>query len=392
MKKICVFTGSRAEYGSLKPVLTALSKRDDLKVQLLVSGMHLSPEFGLTYREIEKDGFVIDEKVEMILSSDTPTAISKSIGVGVIGCADALERLRPDILLILGDRFEALAVAIAAMVARIPIAHLCGGEVTEGAIDEAMRHAITKMSHIHFTAADEYRNRVIQLGEDPNTVYCVGGPGLDNLKTMTLLNKDEVENFLGTRLLPHNFLVTFHPATLDEEPVEIQFGNLLEVLDEQAHSMIIFTKANADVNGRIINKMIDSYVEKNQERSKAFYSLGQLHYYSIMQYVDAVIGNSSSGIWEAPSFKIGSINIGTRQSGRIKAESIIDCDITRDSIRAAFDRLYSPEFRGLLAKVTNPYGDGNASDRIAEIISNVDPNSLKDKRFYDLFPTDQFRD
>jgi GDP/UDP-N,N'-diacetylbacillosamine 2-epimerase (hydrolysing) len=349
--------------------------------------MHLSPEFGLTYRDIEKDGFIINEKVEMLLSSDTPTAISKSIGIGVIGFADALERLHPDILLILGDRFEALAVAIAAMVARIPIAHLCGGEVTEGAIDEAMRHAITKMSHIHFTAADEYRTRIIQLGENPDRVYCVGGPGLDNLKTMTLLNKDEIENFLGTRLLSHNFLVTFHPATLDEEPVELQFQNLLDVLDEQTNSLIIFTKANADTNGRIINKMIDSYVEKNQERTRAFHSLGQLRYYSIMQYVDTVVGNSSSGIWEAPSFKIGSINIGTRQSGRIKAVSVIDCSTTKDSIRAAFRRLYSPEFRDLLSNVVNPYGAGSASDRIADIISSIDLDSLKNKKFYDLLLT-----
>jgi GDP/UDP-N,N'-diacetylbacillosamine 2-epimerase (hydrolysing) len=243
------------------------------------------------------------------------------------------------------------------------------------------------MSHIHFTAADEYRTRIIQLGENPDRVYCVGGPGLDNLKTMTLLNKDEIENFLGTRLLSHNFLVTFHPATLDEEPVELQFQNLLDVLDEQTNSLIIFTKANADTNGRIINKMIDSYVEKNQERTRAFHSLGQLRYYSIMQYVDTVVGNSSSGIWEAPSFKIGSINIGTRQSGRIKAVSVIDCSTTKDSIRAAFRRLYSPEFRDLLSNVVNPYGAGSASDRIADIISSIDLDSLKNKKFYDLLLT-----
>ncbi len=386
MKTICIFTGSRAEYGSLRPVITALSNKEGIKVQLLVSGMHLSPEFGLTYREIEKDGFVIDEKVEMLLSSDTPAAISKSIGIGIIGFADALERMHPDIVIILGDRFEALAVAITAMVARIPIAHLCGGEVTEGAIDEAMRHAITKMSHLHFTAAEEYRNRIIQLGEDPNRVYCVGGPGLDNLKTMTLLTKNEIENFLGAQLLSHNYLVTFHPATLDKEPVEVQFGNLLDILDEQTDSLIVFTKANADANGRIINQMIDAYVDKNRERARAFHSLGQLRYYSILQYVDAVVGNSSGGVWEAPSFKIGSINIGTRQSGRLKAVSVIDCDTTRDSIRSAFRRLYSPEFSDLLKNVTNPYGDGKASERIAEIVCNINPDSLKSKKFYDLLP------
>jgi len=384
MKTICVFTGSRADYGSLRPVLIALSQKEEVKVQLLVSGMHLSPEFGLTYREIEKDGFIINEKVEMLLSSDTPTGISKSIGIGIMGFAEAIERLHPDLLVILGDRFEALAVAIAAMVARIPIAHLCGGEVTEGAIDESIRHAITKMSHIHFTVTEEYLKRIIQLGENPNMVYCVGGPGLDNLKTMSLLNRNEVENILGTQLRNQNFLVTFHPATLDEEPAEVQFGNLLDILDEQTNSLIVFTKANADTNGRIINQMIDSYVEKNQERTRAFHSLGQLRYYSIMQYVDAVVGNSSSGIWEAPSFKIGSINIGTRQSGRIKAVSVIDCNTTKDSIRAAFRRLYSPEFRVLLSRVVNPYGDGYASGRIADIISNIDIGPLIHKKFYDL--------
>ncbi|MCX6122136.1 MAG: UDP-N-acetylglucosamine 2-epimerase [Ignavibacteriales bacterium] len=384
MKTICIFTGSRAEYGSLRPVIIALSQKEDIKVQLLVSGMHLSPEFGLTYREIEKDGFIIDEKVEMLLSSDTPTSISKSIGIGIIGFADALERLQPDILLVLGDRFEALAVAIAAMVARIPIAHLCGGEITEGAIDDAMRHAITKMSHIHFVAADEYRTRIIQMGENPERVYCVGGPGLDNLKTMKLLNKDEIENILGAQLQSHNFLVTFHPATLDDEPVEFQFQNLLDVLDEQANSLIVFTKANADTNGRFINQMIDSYVARKQGQAVSFYSLGQLHYYSVMQYVDAVVGNSSSGIWEAPSFKIGSINIGTRQSGRIKAPSVIDCGTSKDSIKAAFCTLYSSEFHDILSKVVNPYGDGYASGRIVDILSSVDLVSLKHKKFYDL--------
>jgi GDP/UDP-N,N'-diacetylbacillosamine 2-epimerase (hydrolysing) len=270
------------------------------------------------------------------------------------------------------------------MVAKIPIAHLCGGEVTEGAIDEYIRHAITKMSHIHFAAADEYRTRIIQLGENPDRVYCVGGPGLDNLKTMHLLNRAEVENILGAQLRNHNFLVTYHPATLDEEPVEIQFQNLLDVLDEQANSLTVFTKANADTNGRIINQMIDSYVEKNQERTRVFHSLGQLRYYSIMQYVDAVVGNSSSGIWEAPSFKIGSINIGTRQSGRIKAVSVIDSCTTKVGIRAAFRRLYSPEFRDLLSNAVNPYGDGSASERIADIISSVDLAYLKHKKFYDL--------
>lgn len=384
MKKICLVTGSRAEYGLLRPLLREVVGDSDLKLQLIVTGMHLEPEFGLTYKEIEQDGFSIDEKIEISLNSDTPVGISKSVGLGISGFSKVYDKLRPDIIVVLGDRFEILSAAIAAHIARIPIAHIHGGEVTQGAFDDAFRHSMTKMSHLHFTSTEDYRRRVIQLGESPERVFNVGALGVDNIKGLKLLSKEELEKELDFKFQERNLLVTFHPVTLEFNTAESQFKNLLEVLDGLDRTGIIFTKANADVGGRVINKIIDQYVGKNSQKAQAFTSLGNLKYLSVMQLVDAVVGNSSSGIIEALSFKIGTINIGDRQKGRVRTESIIDCEPTKEDIKASFDKLYSKEFQQGLASVISPYGDGNTAKRISHILKSFDVrNSLK-KAFYDL--------
>ena len=382
-RKICVFTGTRAEYGLLQPLMEQIKKDPDLMLQIVASCMHLSPEFGLTYHEIEKDGFQISEKVEMLLSSDTPTGISKSMGLGIIGYADALNRLKPEITVVLGDRFETLAFAIASYVNLIPVAHLYGGETTEGAFDEGFRHSITKLSYLHFTSNVEYRKRVIQLGEQPDRVFNVGALGIDNIKKLKLLSKEEIEARLNIKLNKKNLLVTYHPVTLEEGKSGIEFKALLSVLDEMKDTFIIFTNPNADTEGRKIVDMIEKYVKAHPENSVVFTSLGQLLYLSLMKYVDAVVGNSSSGIIEAPSFKIGTINIGNRQKGRIKAKSIIDCNGDYESSRNAFAILYSEKYRRQLKKTEDPYGDGESAERILNILKKADIENTE-KIFYDL--------
>jgi len=287
----------------------------DLKLQIIATGMHLSPEFGLTYRQIEKEGFKIDRKIEMLLSSDTPTGISKSMGLGMIGFSEAYVDLKPDIIVLLGDRFEIFSAASAAMIARIPIAHLHGGESTEGAFDEAIRHSITKMSHLHFTATEEYRRRVVQLGESPDRVFNVGGLGIDNIKKLKLMSREEFENSIDFKLSSKNLMITFHPVTLEHATSREQFQNLLNALDELHDTRFIFTKPNADTEGRVIIKMIDDYVSRNKYEAISFVNLGQLRYLSAMQFIDGVVGNSSSGLAGGPTFKIGTINIGDRQRG-----------------------------------------------------------------------------
>ncbi|EDP73164.1 UDP-N-acetylglucosamine 2-epimerase, partial [Hydrogenivirga sp. 128-5-R1-1] len=377
------FTGTRAEYGLLKPLMYEIKKDKDLELQIIASGMHLSPEFGLTYKEIEKDGFTIDEKVEMLLSSDTPFGISKSIGLGVIGYTDALERLKPDITVVLGDRFEALAFVIASFTLKIPIAHLYGGETTLGVLDEGYRHAITKLSYLHFTSTEEYKKRVIQLGEEPERVFNVGALGIDNIKKLKLLSKEEVEKRLGKKLKKRNLLITFHPETLKKGSSENQFKELLKALDELEDTLLIFTKANADTEGRKINYLIDEYASKNKEKTVVFTNMGQLLYLSTMQFVDAVVGNSSSGIIEAPSFKIGTINIGDRQKGRIRAESIIDCKPDYESIKKSINKLFSQNFRQKLKNVNNPYENKNTARKIKNILKSFELDNLE-KKFFDI--------
>ena len=382
-RKICVVTGTRAEYGLLYWLMKEIEADKELQLQLIVTGMHLSPEFGLTYKEIEKE-FKIDKKIEMLLSSDTSIGISKSMGLAQISFAEAYEELKPNIVVVLGDRYEIFSATSAAMIAKIPIAHLHGGETTEGAFDESIRHSITKMSHLHFTATDEYKNRVIQLGEYPSRVFDVGGMGIENIKRLKLLNKEEFEKSIDFKLNKKNILVTFHPVTLENSTAKEQFQELLDAIDELEETNTIFTKANSDTDGRIINQMIDEYVSKNSYKSIGFTSLGQLRYLSALQFVDAVVGNSSSGLAEAPSFKIGTINIGDRQKGRIKAESVIDCKSDKVSILEAFDKLYSVEFQNSLSNIQNPYGNGCASQKIVEVLKNVNLGNILKKSFYDL--------
>jgi len=382
-RKICIVTGTRAEYGLLYWLMKEIEADNELELQLIVTGMHLSPEFGLTYKIIEKD-FRIDKKIEMLLSSDTSVGISKSMGLAQMGFAEAYEDLKPDMLVVLGDRYEIFSAVSAAMIARIPISHLHGGETTEGAFDEAIRHSITKMSHLHFTATEKYKNRVIQLGENPKRVFNVGGLGIENIKRLKLLNKEEFEKSIDFKLNKKNILVTFHPVTLEKSTASQQFQELLDAIDELKDTNMIFTKANSDTDGRIINKMIDEYVSNNSYKSVAFISLGQLRYLSALQYMDAVVGNSSSGLIEAPSFKIGTINIGERQKGRVKAVSVIDCKSNKNSIKTAFKELYSKKFQDTLKNIKNPYGESCASTEIVQKIKEVDLDTILKKKFYDL--------
>ena len=382
-RKICVVTGTRAEYGLLYWLMKEIDTDKDLELQIIATGMHLSEEFGNTYQQIEKDGFTIDKKVDISLSSDTELAISKSMGLGMIGFSDAFNELQPDLLVVLGDRFEIFSAVSVAMIAKIPVAHLHGGEATEGLIDEPIRHSITKMSHLHFTATNEYRNRVIQLGEQPDRVFNVGGLGVDNINKLKLMTKSDFEKAINFELGEKNVLVTFHPVTLEKSTSETQFQELLESISKLKNTKIIFTKANSDTNGRVINSMIDAYVSVN-DNSIAFTSMGQLNYLSALQFVDAVVGNSSSGLLEAPSFNIATIDIGDRQKGRIKADSVISCLPTQESIRSAFDKSYSEDFQNIVDNTKNLYGDGGSSKMVVKVIKNFDLNGILKKTFYDL--------
>lgn len=382
--KICIATGTRAEYGLLKPLIEKISVDPAFTLQLLVTGAHLSPEFGLTYKQIEADGYSIDFKVEMLMSSDTPEGITKSMGVGIIGFSDAFKLLQPDLLVILGDRYEMLSLASTALIFRIPIAHIHGGELTEGAYDDAIRHAITKMSALHFTSTDTYRKRVIQLGEQPDRVFNVGAIGLDNFRFLKLLSKNELEKELKIHFCKYNYLVGFHPETLSNQSVEEQFNELLQAIDAQTDSFFIFTKANADTHGRVINQLIEKFVRNNPDKSVLFPSLGSLRYLSLMKHVTAVVGNSSSGILEAPSNPTATINIGDRQKGRIQAMNVVNCDANEDEIKMAFDKVRSDEFRQIVSITTNPYGDGTASEKIIQVLKKVQLADLQSKSFCDI--------
>jgi GDP/UDP-N,N'-diacetylbacillosamine 2-epimerase (hydrolysing) len=382
-RKICVVTGTRAEYGLMRWLMQGIKDDPDLTLQVVATGMHLSKEFGMTYKEIESDGFQIDYKVNNINKSDSPLGISEAIADGIRGCGMAFSNLKPDIIVLLGDRFEIFAAATAALTARIPIAHIHGGEATEGLIDEAIRHSVTKMSHLHFVAADVYRNRVIQLGEDPNNVHLVGGLGLDSINNLKLLEKKELEDSLKLKFADRSLLITFHPVTLENETAEVQMLELLAALSNFQDATLIFTLPNADTGGRILLRLIEDFVTSNPN-AYSFDSLGQLKYLSCLKFVDGVVGNSSSGLIEAPSFRKGTVNIGDRQRGRLKSKSVIDCIPIKSEIQVALRQLYSTEFQNELADAKNPYGTGGASHKILTVLKNVDLSGIVKKKFNDL--------
>ncbi len=384
MKRISILTATRAEYGLLKPIISALKLNSDFDIRIVVTGAHLSTEFGFTYKEIENDGFFIDEKIETLLSSDLPSSISKSMGLAMIGFAEYFDRINPDLLIVLGDRYETLSVAMVAMNQRIPIVHLYGGEKTEGAIDESIRHAITKLSYLHFTSTEEYRQRVIQLGEHPSRVFNVGASGIENIKTLELMSKEDLEKSIGILLDKPFAVVTFHPVTLEDNHSQEQMKELLNVCKQHKEMIFIFTKGNADANGRIINRMIDEFALEN-EHAIAFSSLGTLRYLSALKHCFVVIGNSSSGLIESPSFHIPAINIGNRQKGRIQASNVINCDPLSEDIEKALVKVSDKVFREGLISIVNPYGDGNSSVKVVSVIKAFMSNQKIDleKSFYD---------
>lgn len=385
MRKICVVTGSRAEYGLLSGLMRAIQEDKDLQLQVIATNMHLSPEFGLTYREIEKDGFRIDKKVQMLLSSDTPNATTKSVGLATIGFADAYEDLQPDLIVVLGDRFEILAAVSAALFFKIPVAHLHGGEITEGAYDDSIRHAITKMSHLHFTSTEAYRQRVIQLGEQPDRVFYVGAIGVENIKRVPLMSQAELEDSIRFKLGEKSLLVTYHPVTLENHTAADQCRNLLEALDEFPDYKIIFTLPNSDTDGRVIIRLINEYVSLRPERCMAIPSLGLQRYLSALKCVSAVVGNSSSGIIEVPSFGIPTLDIGNRQKGRIAAESVVHCGNDSRSIIEGMQQVLSDVFRKQVKHVLNPYEKRDTTKNIYKIISTYPLENLRQKKFYDVY-------
>lgn len=381
-RKVCVVTGSRAEYGLLYWLLKDIATDPDLDLQIIVTGMHLSPEFGLTYQQIEADGFIIDAKIEMLLSADTPVAVTKSLGLGVIGFADALDRLAPDIVVVLGDRFEILAAAQAAMLARIPLAHIHGGETSEGAYDEGIRHAISKMAHWHFVAAEPYRQRVVQMGEAPQRVFNVGAPGLDHLQRTQLLAKNELEQVLGMTLGKPLLLVTYHPVTLGQLSPEAAMEELIGALREVGDTCVVFTYPNADTGGRVVRQAIERFVAEFPHRMRGYASLGQVRYLSLMRLADVIVGNSSSGLTEAPALKKATVNIGDRQKGRLKASSVIDVSEQRTAIAMAIRQALSTEFQASLPHTTSLYGCGNASAAIVRQLKFALPELQKP--FFDI--------
>jgi GDP/UDP-N,N'-diacetylbacillosamine 2-epimerase (hydrolysing) len=387
-RKICVVTGTRAEYGLLKWLMREIENSPSLELQVIATGQHLSPKFGFTYEEIEADGFFINKKVDMMLNSDSSVGVTKSMGLGFLGFSEAYESLSPDLVLVLGDRYEILSAVTSAMIFQIPIAHIHGGETTEGAIDEAIRHSITKMSHLHFVGADEYRKRVIQLGEQPRHVFLVGGLAVDAITQIKLLDRHELEKKIGFKFLKHNLLVTFHPVTLEKNTASYQICELLKTLETLSDTGIIFTAPNSDPGNAVIFRLIEVFC-KETPHAQFYTSLGQLNYLSCVNQVDALIGNSSSGLAEAPTFKIATINVGDRQSGRLKATSVIDCEANQNSISQALVKAYSPAFRDQLKDAINPYGSGGASKKIVDILASINLDGILKKTFFNI-PSTQY--
>ena len=383
-RSICVVTGSRAEYGLLYWLMKEIDQDPALELRVIVTGAHLSPRFGLTVRQVESDGFAVDARVEALAEGDEPLDVARAVGRGTAGFADALDRVRPDVVVLLGDRYEILAAAQATTLLGIPLAHIHGGELSEGVLDDAIRHCVTKLAQLHFVAAEPYRQRVIQLGEPPDRVYNFGAPGLDHLTRTTLPEKEELERLTGFAIEEPTLVVTYHPVTLGESDPTRGFGELLSAIDRNPGARVVLTKANADAGGRRINEMIDAYAQQHPGRVAAFDSLGIRNYLGLVRQADAVVGNSSSGLIEAPALRTATVNVGDRQRGRLRAASVIDCPEQAADVEAAIRRALSPEFRGRVRDATPPYGSGGASAKIKDVLKDVRLEGIVVKRFYDL--------
>lgn len=378
-------TFTRSDYSSCMPVMRAIEADPDLQLHVLVGGMHLSPEFGNTVKEIEADGFAIQDRIEMLQSADTAQAIAEAIGLGTMGLASSFTRLKPDILVIVGDRFELMAAAAAAVSFGLPLAHISGGDVTEGALDNQVRHAITKLSHLHFVSMEEHAIRLRQMGEENWRVFVTGDPALDSLREMRLLSREELGTALGMELDPPVVVVTYHPTTLGTVSPEEEVDCLLDVL-APLEATFVLTYPNADPGNRVIIESITQFAS-SRPRAKCYNSVGQLQYYSLLSHADLMVGNSSSGIWEAPSFRLPAVNVGDRQRGRLRAGNVIDTQVDAQSIAAAVDRALTVDFRASLSGIVNPYGDGHAAERICGVLKEVAIDSrLLQKSFVDLKP------
>lgn len=386
MRKICVVTGTRAEYGLLCRLMRLIQDSPDTQLQVIATNMHLSPKYGNTYLYIEHDGFKIDYKIPIIDENAPDNAVTtvKSMAKALAGFADAYNELKPDLVVVLGDRYEILAAAEAAMIERIPIAHIHGGEVTEGAFDDAIRHSITKMSHLHFTSTEEYRKRVIQLGEQPDRVFYVGAPGVENIKKFPLMTKEEAEESVNFKLDENTILVTYHPVTLGNHTAEKDIKEFMGALEERKDLRVIFTMPNSDTGSQAIVDAINEFVANNPDRAIAYKSLGIMRYLSVMKYAGAVVGNSSSGLLEVPSFGIPTLNIGDRQKGRMAADSVFNCATDKESILKGLDVIMSPAFKKKAAETHNPYEKENTSEEIFMVISTYPLEDLKQKHFYDI--------
>lgn len=380
-RKICVVTGTRAEYGLLHLIMKKIAQHNDLELQIIVTGSHLDKRYGSTYQEIEKDGFRINKKIKILGYDDSEKNIIKAMGLAMNKFYNALEQLEPDILLVLGDRYEILAVASTALIMKIPIAHIHGGESTEGLIDEAIRHSVTKMSHIHFVSTSKYKETVIQLGEQKNRVFNFGAPGIERLREIKLFSKNELEKLLKIKFNKKNLLITYHPVTLEFSSFKNDFNEIVEALKKIKDCTFIFTKANADTGGSEINKMIKNFKKNNPKKVFIYDSLGQKAYFSCLKYVDGVVGNSSSGIIEVPSFNIGTINIGDRQKGRVSGKSVINCSPERNQIFNAFKKITERRFKHKLVRYKNPYSSGKTSEKIVQVLNEINIENILKKKF-----------
>lgn len=386
MRKICVVTGTRAEFGLLSRLMRMIKDSQDTSLQVIATNMHLSPKYGNTYQEIEKQGFTIDCKVPIINEDEGDDAIAtvKSMARALSGFSDAYNELKPDMVVVLGDRYEILSAATAALIMRIPIAHIAGGAITEGAYDDAIRHSITKMSQLHFTSSEQYRKRVIQLGEEPNRVFYTGSLGVENIKKLPLLSKEEIETEIDFEIDEKTILVTYHPVTLGNRTAKDDIDDFIAALNERKDLRVVFTMPNSDTGGQFIVDAINDFVSKNQERARAYKSLGVIRYLSVMKQVAAVVGNSSSGLMEVPSFGKPTLDIGDRQKGRMAADSVFHCDPDKDSVLSGLEIVLSPSFREKAAQTRNPYEKDGSAKAIFDIISTYPLTELNQKHFYDI--------